>query len=157
MGRLVRGQPIEKQSGEAKADVMNQELYARVYHFGEKGVFLLTELKRYIAFLHEDEYTYHPRLGERMKVRVTFVRPDGRINVTAKPLRSEQQSDDAEQILAYLNARNGAMPYSDKSQPEDIKKRFTMSKSAFKRGLGKLLKEGKIEQRDGWTYVKEEQ
>jgi hypothetical protein len=46
------------------------------------------------------------------------------------------------------------MPFWDKSSPEDIKERFNMSKAAFKRALGKLMKEEKIYQEEGWTYFK---
>jgi predicted RNA-binding protein (virulence factor B family) len=49
------------------------------------------------------------------------------------------------------------MPYSDKSAPEDIKERFLISKAAFKRAMGKLLKEGLVIQREGWTYLKKEE
>jgi predicted RNA-binding protein (virulence factor B family) len=38
--------------------------------------------------------------------------------------------------------------------PEDIKERFGLSKGAFKRALGKLMKDGKIYQEDNWTYIK---
>jgi len=48
------------------------------------------------------------------------------------------------------------MPYWDKSLPEDIQERFQMSKAAFKRALGRLMKEGKIYQEEGWTYLKKE-
>ena len=47
------------------------------------------------------------------------------------------------------------MPFTDKSTPEEIQEMFTMSKAAFKRALGKLMKEGKIVQSDGWTQLKE--
>ena len=39
-----------------------------------------------------------------------------------------------------MEERGGAMPFWDKSHPEDIKERFNMSKAAFKRALGKLMK-----------------
>ena len=48
------------------------------------------------------------------------------------------------------------MPYWDKSMPEEIQERFHMSKAAFKRALGRLMKEGKIYQEEGWTYIKKE-
>lgn len=48
--------------------------------------------------------------------------------------------------------RGGAMPYGDKTPPDDIKFHFGLSKGAFKRALGKLMKEEKIYQEDGWTY-----
>ena len=47
-----------------------------------------------------------------------------------------------------------AMPYWDKSMPEEIQEKFHMSKAAFKRALGRLMKEGKIYQEEGWTYIK---
>ena len=48
------------------------------------------------------------------------------------------------------------MPYTDATSPEVIQDRFQISKAAFKRALGRLLKEGLIVQRDGWTYLAQE-
>ncbi|MNN94112.1 hypothetical protein D3C81_2126830 [compost metagenome] len=45
------------------------------------------------------------------------------------------------------------MPYSDATPPEIIKQRFGISKSAFKRALGKLMKEGLVTQKENWTYL----
>ncbi|MNM57625.1 hypothetical protein D3C81_688380 [compost metagenome] len=45
------------------------------------------------------------------------------------------------------------MPYSDATPPDVIKQRFGISKSAFKRAMGKLMKEGKIRQEENWTYL----
>ena len=45
------------------------------------------------------------------------------------------------------------MPFSDKSTPEEITEMFNMSKGAFKRALGSLMKTGKIKQEDGWTEL----
>lgn len=61
--------------------------------------------------------------------------------------------EDADMILARLEESNGVIPFSDKSDPEDIRATFHISKAAFKRALGKLMKERKIEQRDGKTYL----
>ena len=63
-------------------------------------------------------------------------------------------ASDAERILILLQDRNGKMPYSDKTSPEVIKDKFNISKAAFKRAMGHLLKEGLVEQKDGWTYLK---
>ncbi|MNP39915.1 hypothetical protein D3C76_1335080 [compost metagenome] len=63
---------------------------------------------------------------------------------------------DAERILAYLESRpGGGMPYSDATPPDLIKQRFAISKSAFKRAIGKLMKEGKVVQKENWTYLAE--
>ncbi|MNW61666.1 hypothetical protein D3C74_397390 [compost metagenome] len=45
------------------------------------------------------------------------------------------------------------MPYSDATPPDIIKQRFGISKSAFKRAMGKLMKEGLITQKENWTYL----
>ena len=47
------------------------------------------------------------------------------------------------------------MPYSDESSPEVIRDKFQISKAAFKRALGHLLREGRVVEKDGWTYLKE--
>ena len=56
--------------------------------------------------------------------------------------------------MLLLKDRNGKMPYSDKTAAEVIKDKFQVSKAAFKRALGHLIKQGLIEERDGWTYLK---
>ena len=55
----------------------------------------------------------------------------------------EQNADD---VLTILKEKfDGHVPYTDKTvQPDEIQRDFGMSKAAFKRAVGKLLKEGKI-------------
>ncbi len=56
-------------------------------------------------------------------------------------------------VLTYLESRrNQAMPLTDKSAPEDIERAVGMSKAAFKRALGKLMKQKLIEQKEGFTH-----
>ena len=57
--------------------------------------------------------------------------------------------------MAFLKQRKGKMPYGDKTAPAVIKAKFSLSKAAFKRALGHLMKENQIYQQDGWTYLKE--
>ena len=60
----------------------------------------------------------------------------------------------SERILMLLQQHDGKMPYSDTTSPDIIKGKFKISKGAFKRALGHLMKDGLIEQKDGWTYLK---
>ena len=55
--------------------------------------------------------------------------------------------------MAYLGERNGKIPYSDGTSAALIKDKFNISKAAFKRALGHLMKENKIIQEDGWTLL----
>ena len=52
--------------------------------------------------------------------------------------------EDSQLILERLDEFDGVLPLHDKSNPEDIKRELAMSKNAFKRAVGRLLKEGKI-------------
>lgn len=125
-----------------------------VYNFTDEGAFLFTS-ERFIAFLHNSEMIERPKVGEEIAVRVTFIREDGRLNVSMRPVKEEAMDMDAQGLLRYLQSRGGKMPYSDDSAPEIIREKFQLSKSAFKRALGRLLRQGLIEQREGWTYLTE--
>lgn len=94
------------------------------------------------------------RLGERVKARVTFVREDGRVNLSLVERKEVGMLEDADRVLAFLKERpNGAMPYSDETPADLVKQRFGISKSAFKRALGKLMREGLVEQEGNWTKL----
>ena len=76
------------------------------------------------------------------------------LNLSLKPRAHEVISDDAMMILTFLEqSRDGVIPYSDKSTPEEIKQMFAISKGQFKRALGSLMKQGKIKQENGKTYL----
>lgn len=47
------------------------------------------------------------------------------------------------------------MPYSDETEAGIIKQKFGISKSAFKRAIGKLMRERLITQKGSWTYLVE--
>jgi predicted RNA-binding protein (virulence factor B family) len=123
-----------------------------VYNFTDQGAFLLTS-ERYIAFLHVNEMMKRPKVGDEVTARITFVREDGRINVSMRPLKEEAMDEDAEKIIVLLEGRGGKMPYSDDTGPEVIRQKFGISKAAFKRAMGRLIRNGQIEQREGWTYL----
>lgn len=125
-----------------------------LYNFNDQGAFLFTT-ERYIAFLHNSEFTVRPMVGEEITARITHVREDGRINVSLRPLKQSAIEVDAANILSLLYSRNGKMPYGDNTAPELIKERFNISKAAFKRALGQLIRTGYVEQREGWTYLLE--
>ncbi|MGL4820622.1 MAG: hypothetical protein ACRC5C_11675 [Bacilli bacterium] len=137
--------------------MQNTEVSGHVVRAGAVGTHFLTE-DGYLGFIHVSERKEDMRLGERVEARVIGVKPDGTLNASMLPRKQERMDDDAEKILDVLRSRAGnTMPYSDKSDPYDIEERFGMSKAAFKRALGRLMKARKIEQKDGWTtLVKDE-
>lgn len=132
---------------------VGDEITGTVYNVTAEGAFLFTR-ERYIVFLHRDEWLRPVRMGEEITVRVTHVREDGHLNASQRPQKETARIGDAEVILEHLRHRHGPMPYGDDTPPAVIRERFNISKAAFKRALGKLLKDGEVEQRGGWTYLK---
>lgn len=127
-----------------------------IYNILPEGFFIFTT-QRFIAFLHRSEVP-GGRLdfGQQVTGRVTYLREDGHINISMRLQKENALVADAEDIYAYLVQRNGSMPYCDSTPLEIIKQKFGISKAAFKRALGHLMKEGKVRQENGWTYLIEE-
>lgn len=154
-GRLATEDRVEELYIDAPTTLFNQNLQARPYRLLPVGTFLLSVPENYRIFVHQSERVEEPRLGQDLTVRIIDTKEDGSLNGSLLPRRHERIGDDAESIFRYLNDVGGKMPFTDKSTPDEIQEMFTMSKAAFKRALGKLMKEGKIVQSDGWTQVKE--
>ena len=153
-GRLATEDRVEELYIDAPTTLFNQNLQARAYRLLPVGTFLLSVPENYRIFVHESERLNEPRLGEDLTVRVIDVKEDGSLNGSLLPRRHERLGDDAESIFRYLNDVGGKMPFTDKSSPDEIQEMFSMSKAAFKRALGKLMKDKKIVQEDGWTQLK---
>ncbi|RYL93115.1 hypothetical protein EWI07_08435 [Sporolactobacillus sp. THM7-4] len=146
---------METLSVPAPNDLLNKEVDATVYRLLLAGAHVVTE-ELYKGFIHESEITGKLRVGEQIHARIIDVKEDGSLNLSMRPRSYETIDQNADAIIRYMAGRDGAMPYSDKSLPEDIQKRFSISKGDFKKALGKLMKENKIYQEDGWTYMKKD-
>lgn len=153
-GRLITEEKVLEIYEDAEPELFNQNILARPYRLLPVGTFLLGVEKPYRIFVHESERKAEPRLGSDVNVRVIEVKEDGTINASMLPRVYERLSDDAEQIFKYLEDVGGKMPFGDKSSPDEIKEMFHMSKGAFKRALGTLMKADRIIQEDGWTLIK---
>lgn len=137
----------------AKPSMANTDVTATVYRLKLAGTHVMTD-DFYLGFIHPDERDAEPRLGEVVKARVIGVRPDGGLNLSLRPRGYEAISDDAAMVLAVLqHSQDGTMPYTDKSDPADIKNAFGISKSGFKRALGHLLKARLVVEEDGVTKL----
>ena len=56
-----------------------------------------------------------------------------------------QMDEDSVKVYDAIVKCGGSLGFNDKADPEIIKKHFDMSKNAFKRAVGRLLKQGKVE------------
>ncbi|RYM05770.1 hypothetical protein EWH99_04990 [Sporolactobacillus sp. THM7-7] len=158
-GRLfvqLADEPVVQALSVPASNPLHQPVDATVYRLLREGARLITE-ENCLGFIHESEMTGRLRLGQKIHARVIDVKDDGTVNLSMRPRRYEAIDENAGAIFQYMTSRGGAMPYSDKSLPEDIRTRFSISKGDFKKALGKLMKEDKIYQKDGWTYLKNTQ
>ena len=144
---------MQKASKPAEGVKVGDNVTGTVYNILPDGFFIFTT-QRFIAFLHRSEVP-GGRLdfGQEVTCRITFIREDGRLNCSMRLQKENALVADAEEIYNFLVKRGGRMPYCDSTPLEIIKQKFGISKAAFKRALGHLMKQGKIRQDDGWTYL----
>lgn len=152
-GKLATENVMKEISTSATRTMFNQNIQGHAYRLLKVGTFIITD-EGYIGFIHESQRRQEPRLGQKVEGRVIDVKENGIVYVSLLGRAHEEIDRDAEAILAYMDSRGGKMPFWDKSTPEDIKERFDISKAAFKRALGKLIKEDVIYQEEGWTFRK---
>lgn len=134
--------------------VIGDEVEGRVYQVSDHfGVFVAVD-DRYSGLVphQEAQGTFCP--GEVMKFRVTDVKEDGKLNLSAKKKAYLQMDEDAALVLKVIDEFAGVLPFDDKVSPEVIKREFGLSKAAFKRAVGHLLKENKVEIKDHRIYRK---
>ena len=144
-----------KASKPAEGVKVGDKVTGTVYNILPEGFFIFTN-QRFIAFLHRSEVPGGSLdFGQEITCRVTFIREDGRLNCSMRLQKENALVADAEEIYSFLVKRGGRMPYCDSTPLEIIKQKFGISKAAFKRALGHLMKQGKIRQDDGWTYLTE--
>lgn len=131
---------LRNDSGYQKDD----EVYGRVYEISENfGVFIAVD-DQYSALLPKKEVFEDYRINQPVYARVSQVMEDGRLTLSVRKKIPEQMGEDAAVIYDCLEMAGGFLPYHDKSAPEVIAREFHMSKNAFKRAIGHLMKAGKI-------------
>ncbi len=119
----------------------------------ELGIFVIVE-RRFLGLVPASEPNALSR-GEAARFRVTNILPDGKIELSLRGPAHEELANDARKILAAL-VKPGAPKVGDRSSPEEIRARFGLSKKAFKRAVGRLLKEGSVTlDRDGFILSRD--
>lgn len=108
------------------------------------GVYVAIDDK-YFGMIPKNEVFGKIKIGDKIHGRVSKVREDKKLSISLKQKAYIQMDEDSTMILKAIEENDGSLPFTDKADPELIKSKFNMSKNAFKRAVGRLLKEGKIE------------
>ena len=116
-----------------------------IYEINEKmGAFVAVEDK-YQGLIPKQELHKRINVGDTMTMRVTEVREDGKLNLSVSQLAYQQMEEDSEMVYQAILSFDGVLPFNDKASTELIERELGLSKAAFKRAVGRLLKEDRIE------------
>lgn len=123
----------------------DQEVTGTVYEISDNfGVFVAVDDK-YQGLIHKNEVHTRLSIGDVVEARITAVREDGKLDLCLGKKSYLRMGDDALKILKVIEEFDGVLPFNDKASPEVIEREFGMSKASFKRAVGKLYKERRIE------------
>lgn len=109
----------------------------------EMGAFVAVD-DRFSGLIPRRELYSEVRVGDLVTARVTAVREDGKMDLSLREKAYLQIGKDAEKLIALMENHDGALPFTDKAEPELIRRETGMSKNEFKRAVGNLLKNGRI-------------
>lgn len=117
------------------------------------GFAVIAEGQRW-GMIYDNQIYQRLEIGQTLRAYVLELRADGRLDIALQRTGQAHANDLSDQLLARMEAAGGSMPYSDTSSPEEIKREFNASKKAFKRALGQLYRQGKIELCHGSVSLK---
>ncbi|MEG0310773.1 MAG: S1-like domain-containing RNA-binding protein [Eubacterium sp.] len=124
-----------------------------IYQINEElGAFVAVE-NQYHGMILKQELTDDFHCGDKIKARVTEIRMDGKLALSPNKKAYKEIPKDAQKLIEKMSSNGGSLPFNDKTHPSIIKKELNMSKSSFKRAVGKLMKEKKIRQTDSGIEI----
>ncbi len=130
---------LQTDSPYKKGDMVKGTIYEISDAF---GVFVAVD-DQYSARIPKQEVYGRMCMGQEIQARVTGVKEDGKLDLSVRGRIPEQMGVDALKIMERLE-EEGELPFTDKADPERIRAELGMSKAAFKRAVGRLLKQGSI-------------
>ena len=111
---------------------------------------------RHWGMIYRNQIFQPVAVGDRLTAYVARITDDNRIDISLQQSGLAQVKDSAEVLLRLLRENNGFIPLNDDSDPEEVRRMTRMSKKAFKRSLGMLLKRGLVETGPNGTELKED-
>lgn len=143
--RIVCSSKIEKYLGNVYPDYRpHQIVEALVVRRTEIGYMAIVN-NLHAGMIYVDELIEHPEIGQKLTAYVKKVREDGKLDLTLKDTNGRRARNLAEVIIEHIAEHGGSTTLTDKSSPEDIAVKFGCSKKDFKKAVGYLYKERKID------------
>lgn len=124
------------------------EVEGYVYQINDNlGAFVAVD-NLYQGLIPKQEIHKKLRVGDVLTLRVSNVREDGKLNLSMTKPAYQQMDEDSEMVYQAILSYDGVLPFTDKASPEIIEREMGLSKNAFKRAVGRLLKQHRIEIRE---------
>lgn len=124
------------------------EVEGYVYQINDNlGAFVAVD-NLYQGLIPKQEIHKKLRVGDVLTLRVSEVREDGKLNLSMTKPAYQQMDEDSEMVYQAILSYDGVLPFTDKASPELIEREMGLSKNAFKRAVGRLLKQNRIEIRE---------
>lgn len=108
---------------------------------------------KYKGLVFKSEVFQPMKVGATLKGYVKKIREDNKIDISLKPIGHISLEPAAKQIFQQLDQAGGYIPLHDKSSPKEIQQMFQMSKKTFKKAIGTLYRERKIEIKSDGIYT----
>ena len=144
-GRLCATMNVYKNLRSDSPYHKDDRVKGRVYEISDNfGAFVAVD-NRYSALIPKKELYGDVRIGEDVEARVVKVLEDGRLTLGIRENTVAQMEKDGEKLLGLLDSYEGVLPFTEKADPEVIKRETGMSKNEFKRTVGHLLKLGQVQ------------
>lgn len=116
-----------------------------VYELSEQfGAYVAVDNK-YSGRIAKKELHRPLSVGQTIRARVVKVQKDGKLDLSLSEKAYIQMDTDAALVMDTIESYDGVLPFNDKAKPEVIERELGLSKNAFKRAVGRLLKQGRIE------------
>lgn len=101
---------------------------------------------QYEGMLYSNEVFEKLDIGDKRRVYIKNIRSDGKLDLSLSAIGSQAKVDEAQSaILEQLKIANNQLPFTYKSDAQDIKRVFKISKKSFKKALTALIEAKEIE------------
>lgn len=138
--RIVASAKIEKYLSEDYPPYTpGEEVRLLIWQKTELGFKAIID-NSYPGLIYENQIFKPVHTGDRMKGYISSIRPDGKIDISLQAIGRRQTLDFSETLLDYLHEHGGKCDLGDKSDAEDIKRRFQVSKKTYKKAVGDLYR-----------------
>ncbi|MCA0133202.1 CvfB family protein [Winogradskyella alexanderae] len=153
-GRLVASSKTNRFLDNKELTVSRfDEVNLIVSHPSEIGMNVIVN-KKHLGLVFKDDIFKDISVGDKLKGIVKKIRTDNKIDISLSQIGYRNIEPNAQLILNELNDNSGFLPLHDKSSPNAIKAQLQMSKKSFKKAIGSLYKERKIDIKSDGIYLK---